>query len=99
MSPLRLLLVSGLLLLGGCLGPVREKTDQAAPNLASRPYDLVPKEALEDIQKDKEAPAAAPKVPLGGGAAPPGPGGSQAAPAPDIQTTAFLQGAPEKPAA
>jgi cobalt-zinc-cadmium efflux system outer membrane protein len=100
MSPLRLLPLAGLLLLGGCLWPVRERTDQAVRDLASRPYDLVPEAALKDVLQAKEAPPA-PATPPGGSAAPPGPGpgGSAALPSPasDIQTTAFLQAPPERP--
>jgi cobalt-zinc-cadmium efflux system outer membrane protein len=93
MSSFRLLLLSGLLLVGGCLWPVREKTDQTIHELASRPYDLVPKDALEDVQKAREAPGVPPK------AAPSGPAVSQVPPAParDVQTVAFLQGAAERP--
>jgi cobalt-zinc-cadmium efflux system outer membrane protein len=42
MSPFRLLALSGLLLLSGCLWHVREKTDQVVCELAGHPFDLGP---------------------------------------------------------
>ncbi len=87
MSALRLLLLSGLLLLGGCLWPVREKTDQVVHNLAARPFDLAPEGAPESVPQTQETAAPSPKT------AP-----DSQSPAPDIQTTAFLQAAPDKAA-
>jgi cobalt-zinc-cadmium efflux system outer membrane protein len=88
MSLPRLLLLSGLLLVGGCLWSVREKTDQTVLELASHPYDRAP--ALPAEEAPKVMPKADEK------AAKPA---AVAAPK-DVQTTALMEAeqAPEKPA-
>jgi cobalt-zinc-cadmium efflux system outer membrane protein len=91
MSRPRLLLLSGLLLVGGCLWPVQEKTDRTVLELASRPYDRAPALPAEATRvmppaDEKAAPAERAKpvavsVPT------------------DVQTTALMEAAqaPEKP--
>jgi cobalt-zinc-cadmium efflux system outer membrane protein len=86
MSPTRLLLLSSLLLLGGCLWPVREKTDRMVTDLAGHPFDLAPPESVEDKPKT-EAPAEKASA-TEAKAAP-------SEPAADVQTVALLQA--EKP--
>jgi cobalt-zinc-cadmium efflux system outer membrane protein len=86
----RLLPLSALLLLGGCLWPVRDKVDQGVLDLASHPYDVAPAQ-----------PAAAPATPRAsadkGAAGPPAAPGKRAGAAPtpptDVQTTALMQAA------
>jgi cobalt-zinc-cadmium efflux system outer membrane protein len=90
MTPIRLLPLAGLLLVGGCLWPVQEKTDRAVQTLASRPYDLVPEAALKDMPRAGEPAAPTPKPP----APMPGVQGAPPVPASDVQTTAFLQQPP-----
>src|SRR5437016_1921816 len=70
----RLLLLSGLLLLGGCLWPVREKTDQAVHDIASHPFDLAPETPPRDMPRAPEA-VPPPKALPAGPAALPGPAG------------------------
>jgi cobalt-zinc-cadmium efflux system outer membrane protein len=93
MSLPRPLLLSVLLLVGGCLWPVREKTDQTVLELASRPYDLAP--ALPADQVPKTMPKADEKAAPGKGAGP----AALAAPK-DVQTAALMEAeqAQDKPA-
>jgi cobalt-zinc-cadmium efflux system outer membrane protein len=100
MSRLRLLVLSSLLLLGGCLWPVQEKTDQTIRDMANHPYDVAPSSMLEEGQRSSTT--ATPQTPPAQGtAAPPAPmpgvSAVPLAPAADIQTVAFLQAAPKKP--
>jgi cobalt-zinc-cadmium efflux system outer membrane protein len=81
MSLRRLLALSGLLLLGGCLYHVRERVDEVTCDLAARPYDHQPERPAET-----KSGAAAPAAARGLGARP-----SSQGPALDIQTTAFMQ--------
>jgi cobalt-zinc-cadmium efflux system outer membrane protein len=85
----RLLLLPGVLLVGGCLWPVRQSTDQAVQDLSSRPFDLAPAvsaEPLKETPKAGETPAAPARTSSAG----PGP-------ATDIQTAAYMQAAPKEP--
>jgi cobalt-zinc-cadmium efflux system outer membrane protein len=91
MAP-RVLLLSGLLLLSGCLWHVREKVDSAVWDLAGRPFDLAPPgppEPPPTPPAGKEAPAA----PRDG----PAPGKKPAVVllSTDVQTTALMQAGPE----
>jgi outer membrane protein, heavy metal efflux system len=79
MSPRRLLALSGLLLLGGCLYHARERADDVVCTLAAQPFDLQPPAA--------ETRSAAPPPSL----APAEKTGALPAPAMDIQTSAFMQ--------
>jgi cobalt-zinc-cadmium efflux system outer membrane protein len=102
MSGLRLLLLGSLLLLGGCLWPVREKTDQTIREMASHPFDVAPSAMLEEGgQPSKAAAPRAQTPPAQGTAAPPAPmpdvSAAPLAPATDVQTVAFMQEAPKKP--
>jgi cobalt-zinc-cadmium efflux system outer membrane protein len=81
----RLLSLSGLLLLGGCLYNAREKTDAVVADLASHPVDLAP-----PSQVTAPAPPAQPatdRAPRGRSAALP-------AAATDVQTAALIQPGP-----
>jgi cobalt-zinc-cadmium efflux system outer membrane protein len=87
-----LLLGALLLLAGGCLWPVRYKTDQAVAKLSSAPFDVAPALAPEPLQQKPTA-AEQPAIP----AKPAGKSADLSAPATDIQTTALMQAAPEGP--
>jgi cobalt-zinc-cadmium efflux system outer membrane protein len=91
MSLPRLLMLSSLFALSGCLWPVREKTDQVVHDLASRPYDVTPAETP-------------PVMPGASEAATPTGGASKKTialnlPPTDVQTVAFMQAErlPDKP--
>jgi cobalt-zinc-cadmium efflux system outer membrane protein len=86
----RLLALSGMLLLSGCLYHAREQADKTVCDLAARPYDLQPPALSEPAQATPPAgtkPVITPASPGSGAGvyAPPGP-------ALDIQTTAWMQG-------
>src|SRR5438132_13440651 len=69
MSRRRLLMLSGLVLLSGCLYHVRERTDQVVGDLVAHPFDLGPAEKLgttESRPADEKAPMPRPA----GGTAP-----------------------------
>jgi cobalt-zinc-cadmium efflux system outer membrane protein len=92
----RFLPALALILLGGCIYGVRERTDQVQCDLSLKPYDLAPPgqaEPPKPIPGPEKAPAPAPASPdkkKEGNAAPPA--------ATDVQTTALLQPAQaEKP--
>jgi cobalt-zinc-cadmium efflux system outer membrane protein len=93
MSLHRNLLLLGLLLTGGCLWPVREKTDQTVHDLISRPYDVAPTLAGDTV-KETPQPKGGPSEP----ATKPTPKGPAAAPPvlTDMQTTAYMQAPPDK---
>jgi cobalt-zinc-cadmium efflux system outer membrane protein len=80
MSRRRLLALSGLLLLGGCLYHGREQADEAVRALAGRPYDLLPAQPPEN---NGMAPTAAPAPAQKTETAP--------GPALDLQTTSYMQ--------
>jgi cobalt-zinc-cadmium efflux system outer membrane protein len=82
MSFQRLLVLSGMLLLSGCLYHARERTDQVVADLAVHPFDLQPAAPTPIM-----LPAEAKSGPALGGNVPPGP-------ALDVQTTAWMQGGP-----
>jgi cobalt-zinc-cadmium efflux system outer membrane protein len=89
MSVRRLLALSGMLLLSGCLYHAREETDKVVADLAARPYDLLP--------STSSAAQIMPPVEAKPGATPSSPGPSLGAvnppgPALDLQTTAWMQG-------
>ena len=93
MSLSRLLLLSSLLVLAGCRWPVREETDQAVLELASRPFDQAPAESAEDKPKaEKTAPAAKESVTEANA--------ETSEPVADVRTVALMQAdrTPEKPA-
>jgi hypothetical protein len=83
MSFRELLAFSSMLILSGCLYGARERTDATVSSLVSHPFDVAPAAGTE--------PQPVPGVP-------PTPGQRSenhlAAPATDVQTTAFLQTAP-----
>jgi cobalt-zinc-cadmium efflux system outer membrane protein len=89
MSPRRLLAVLSLFLVGGCLWPVREKTDHEIALQIAHPFDLGPELAAGT------APPAPPAQP--GPAAPPGKSAAASLPPTDVQTTALLQPADQPP--
>jgi cobalt-zinc-cadmium efflux system outer membrane protein len=63
---LRWLVLSGSLLLGGCLYHARERTDQMVCDLAARPYDLAPVPKTKSdagAEKSKPAPEQSKPVP------------------------------------
>jgi cobalt-zinc-cadmium efflux system outer membrane protein len=78
MSQRRLLVLSGLLLLSGCLYHAREQADETVCALASHPYDLLPPQPAEA----KTGPPASSPTPA-----------KQAATSPvmDVQTAAYMQ--------
>jgi cobalt-zinc-cadmium efflux system outer membrane protein len=87
MSLRRLLALSGVLVLGGCLYQARERVDQAVCELAIHPYDRQP--ALPPEKKGGTTPIAAAA-------------GKEARPSPlspplDVQTTAFMQANDQPP--
>jgi outer membrane protein, heavy metal efflux system len=89
----RLLPLTALVLLSGCVYGVRERTEQVQCDLSLKPYDLAPPGQAEP-PKMGDTPEKGPPVkpgPLGEGK-----GASQAGPT-DTQTTALLQADPEKP--
>jgi cobalt-zinc-cadmium efflux system outer membrane protein len=89
----RLLPLTALALLSGCVYGVRERTDRLQCDLAMKPYDLAPPgQAGPARTADTLEKLPPPKV------VPPG-DGQGAAPAADtdVQTAAFLQADPEKP--
>src|SRR5260370_24554278 len=76
----RLLVLSGMWALGGCLYHARDRADEALQALAERPYDLLPSDssagAIENTaasMQGKPQPANTPSRPL------------------DVQTAAFMQ--------
>jgi cobalt-zinc-cadmium efflux system outer membrane protein len=85
MSPRRLLLLPAVLLLSGCLWPVREKTDHAVADLAAHALDVAPDlPPSETTARPTETPAApAPKKEAAFHLAPS-----------DLNTTAFLADPP-----
>ena len=93
----RLLALSGMLLLSGCLYHAREQADKTVCDLAARPYDLQPPAPSEPAQATPPGtkPVISPAAPGSGAGvfAPPGP-------ALDLQTTAWMQGGqvPQPPA-
>jgi cobalt-zinc-cadmium efflux system outer membrane protein len=90
----RALLLTGLMLAGGCLWPVREKTERTLQDLVARPYDLAG-EAVKEMPRAAEEPAAPAKKAGEPGVSAPG---AKAPPAAtDIQTTAYMQAVQEKP--
>jgi cobalt-zinc-cadmium efflux system outer membrane protein len=98
MARRRLLALSGMLLLSGCLYHAREQVDKTVCDLAAQPYDRLPPAATEPAPTTPPAgtkPVVTPSSPGSGpGAnAPPGP-------ALDIQTTAWMQAGqvPQPPA-
>lgn len=81
----RLLPLSALVLLGGCVYHVREQVDAVQCNLSLQPYDLAP-----PGQAEPPKPIPAPTDKGQGNSAPSAPK--------DVQTTALMQGAqPDKP--
>jgi cobalt-zinc-cadmium efflux system outer membrane protein len=86
MRRLRLLLVSGLLLTGGCLWPVREKTDRSVAELAARPFDLTP-----DFPAQPRAPAPPADGAPPAAAAPTREGAAAGLPPADVQAAAYVQ--------
>ena len=89
----RLLPLTALVLLSGCVYGVRERTEQVQCDLSLKPYDLAPPGQAEP-PKMGDTPEKGPPVkpgPLGEGK-----GASQASPT-DVQTAALLQADPEKP--
>jgi outer membrane protein, heavy metal efflux system len=89
----RLLPLTALVLLSGCVYGVRERTEQVQCDLSLKPYDLAPPGQAEP-PKMGDTPEKGPPVkpgPLGEGK-----GASQANPT-DVQTTALLQADPDKP--
>jgi outer membrane protein, heavy metal efflux system len=80
MSVRRLLALSGLLLLGGCLYHVREQADEVVCTLAAQPYDLLPSAPAESkTGGSTSAPTPAKKAE------------AAMAPALDLQTTSYMQ--------
>jgi cobalt-zinc-cadmium efflux system outer membrane protein len=51
----QLLLLSGLLLAGGCAWPVRQLTDQVVRDMASHPFDVAPENGKEPANASAEA--------------------------------------------
>ena len=93
MAPCRFLLLSGLLLIGGCLWPVREKTDRDVAEIIARPLDLTP------VLSSETAPVAPPSGRSADDSDAKGAGASAkpgAAPqATDLRTTALMQPSPD----
>jgi cobalt-zinc-cadmium efflux system outer membrane protein len=89
----RLLPLTALIVLSGCVYGVRERTDQVQCDLAMKPYDLAPPgQAGPSKTADSPEKLPPPKV------VPPGDGqGAAPAAETDVQTAAFLQADPEKP--
>ena len=79
MASPRLLLLSSLLLIGGCLQPVREKTDRGVRDLAARPFDEAPAEAAHATLPAEDKAVVVPSA------------DSDKPPQTDIQTTALMQ--------
>jgi cobalt-zinc-cadmium efflux system outer membrane protein len=82
MSPRRLLALSGLLLLGGCLYHAREQADDVVCTLAAQPFDVAPPAAESKPTAPAPTPAPAKKA--------------ETLPVPDmdVQTTAYMQATP-----
>ncbi len=85
----KMLPLAAILLLNGCLWPVRQTVDQRVSNLAQQPYDTVPKGATE-----KPMPPAAPEA--GNDTSAPGQSqqsGAAVSDVPtDVQTTVWMEG-------
>lgn len=59
MSPYRLMLLTGVLLLPtGCTWPVRQRTDQSVCRMANQPYDVSPENAAQTAPSSPESRAA-----------------------------------------
>src|SRR5260370_42501177 len=84
MSKTRLLAVSGLLVLSGCLYQARQQADETACALAGRPYDRLPTQVEAKPSTSTSAPPPAKTAEL------------PAAPALDVQTAVYME-AQEKP--
>jgi outer membrane protein, heavy metal efflux system len=78
MSFRRRLLLSGALLLSGCLYHARERTDQAVCDLAAHPYDAAPPAVVSNGPPQAAAEEVAKMVPV--------------IPPTDVRTTALMQG-------
>jgi cobalt-zinc-cadmium efflux system outer membrane protein len=89
-----MLMFSVLLLMGGCLWPVSQKTDQIVHDVASHPFDLASEESIKSMPGADES-----ATPLSQA---PAPGGKAELPitGTDIRTVALMQAerAPENPA-
>jgi cobalt-zinc-cadmium efflux system outer membrane protein len=98
MSKRRLLALSSLLLVSGCLWPVQQMTDRDVAARAAHPFDIGP-ELAGDLGKSAQAAevtsAPAPAQP----AAPPGKSASRSLPPTDVLTAAFLDSEADQPAA
>jgi cobalt-zinc-cadmium efflux system outer membrane protein len=81
MSIRRRLALVGLLLLGGCLYHVRERTDDEVCALAAHPYDLLPAHPEQSVADGTKSTAPAPVR------------SSEPGPVVDVQTAAFMQAA------
>jgi cobalt-zinc-cadmium efflux system outer membrane protein len=84
MSVQRLLLYSGVVLIAGCLFPVREKSDLVVADLASHPYDVTPEPLAKPASASAEEKRSDGKSTNKSSAVATGP-------AADVHTTAMMQ--------
>jgi cobalt-zinc-cadmium efflux system outer membrane protein len=96
MSPGRLLILSGLLVLSGCLYHAREWTDDVVCDLAGRPYDLQPEPAVETKPQAAET-SPKPDKEAGLQRGPSGLAAPLLGRPRDAQTAAFLQADQQEP--